>query len=172
VHRLARDPGGDTGYTAAHHADRPIVAMGFIIADLLRAFILGWIGDHPQAGRHALGLRRLRKTRNQTQTTFLKLPERIEALGLILLIALLVWRLMEHTMRTELKATDTALPGWDNKPCKRPTSYMLTWKFRGIIVLRIGEERRLAQPLSATQEAFLKALKVPASCFTQAEPWV
>jgi hypothetical protein len=49
---------------------------------------------------------------------------------------------------------------------------MLTWKFRGIIVLRIGEERRLAQPLSAIQEAFLKALKVPASCFIQAAPWV
>jgi transposase len=103
---------------------------------------------------------------------FLKRPERIEALGLILLIALLVWRLMEHTMRTELEATDTDLPGWDNKPTRRPTSYMLTWKFRGIIVLRIGEERRLAQPLSATQEAFLKALRVPVSCFTQAAPWV
>jgi len=103
---------------------------------------------------------------------FLKRPERIEALGLILLIALLVWRLIEHTMRTELESADTDLPGWDNKPTRRPTSYMLTWKFRGIIVLRIGEERRLAQPLSATQEAFLKALRVPASCFTQAAPWV
>jgi len=100
---------------------------------------------------------------------FLKRPERIEALGLILLIALLVWRLIEHTMRTELEAADTDLPGWDNKPTRRPTSYMLTWKFRGIIVLRIGEERRLAQPLSATQEAFLKALRVPASCFFQVE---
>jgi transposase len=100
---------------------------------------------------------------------FLKLPERIEALGLILLIALLVWRLMEHTMRTELETTDTDLPGWDNKPTTRPTAYMMTWKFRGIIVLRIGEERRLAQPLSATQEAFLKALTVPASCFSQVE---
>ena len=100
---------------------------------------------------------------------FLKRPERIEALGLILLISLLVWRLLEHTMRTELETTDTELPGWDNKPTRRPTAYMLTWKFRGIIVLRNGTERRLAQPLSATQEAFLKALKVPASCFYQVE---
>ena len=88
-------------------------------------------------------------------------------MGLILLIALLVWRLIEHTMRTELETADTDLPGWDNKPTRRPTGYMMTWKFRGIIVLRIGEERRLAQPLSATQEPFLKALKAPASCFYQ-----
>jgi transposase len=96
---------------------------------------------------------------------FLKRPERIEALGLILLISLLIWRLIEHTMRTELKAADTTLPGWDDKPTRRPTSYMMTWKFKGIMVLRIGQKRQLARPLSLTQEAFLKALKVPESCF-------
>ncbi len=96
---------------------------------------------------------------------FLKRPERIEALGLILLISLLIWRLIEHTMRTELKATDTTLPGWDDKPTQRPTSYMMTWKFKGLIVLRIGQKRQMAQPLSSTQEAFLQALKVPVSCF-------
>ena len=101
---------------------------------------------------------------------FLKRPERIEALGLILLISLLVWRLVEHTMRTELEEADTTLAGWDNKPTKRPTSYMVRWKFCGIIVLRIGEERQLARPLSETQKAFLNALKVPINCFTQEFP--
>ncbi len=96
---------------------------------------------------------------------FLKRPERIEALGLILLISLLIWRLIEHTMRTELKAADTTLPGWDDKPTQRPTSYMMTWKFKGFMVLRIGQRRQMARPLSPTQEAFLRALKVPVSCF-------
>ena len=96
---------------------------------------------------------------------FLKKPERIEALGLILLISLLIWRLMEHTMRTELAAADKKINGWDNKPTKRPTSYMLTWKFKGIIVLCVGEKRQLARPLSLNQREFLKILKVPESCF-------
>lgn len=99
---------------------------------------------------------------------FLKRPERIEALGLILLISLLIWRLMEHAMRTDLEARDTTVPGWDNKPTRRPTAYMMTWKFKGVMVLCIGQQRRLAQPLSPTQEAFLRALQVPASCFTHA----
>ena len=60
---------------------------------------------------------------------FLKRPERIEALGLILLISLLIWRLIEQTMRSELKAADTTLPEWNEKPTQRPTSYMMTWKF-------------------------------------------
>ncbi len=98
---------------------------------------------------------------------FLKRPERIEALGLILLISLLIWRLIEQTMRTELKAADTTLPGWDDKPTQRPTSYMMTWKFKGFMVLRIGQRRQMARPLSPTQEAFLKALKVPLNCFIE-----
>ena len=96
---------------------------------------------------------------------FLKRIERIEVLGLILLLSLLVWRLMEHIMRTELKDTEATLPGWDNKPTNRPTSYMMTWKFKGIMVICVEQKRQLARPLSPTQKAFLNALKVPESCF-------
>jgi transposase len=97
---------------------------------------------------------------------FLKRPQRIEALGLILLISLLIWRLIEHTMRADLEACDTTVPGWDNKPTPRPTAYMMTWKFKGVMILCIGQQRRLAHPLSPTQKAFLRALHVPDSCFT------
>jgi transposase len=98
---------------------------------------------------------------------FLKRPERIEAPGLILLIALLIWRLIELVMRTELQARQATVPGWDNKPTARPTAYMVTWKFKGVLILCIGGQRRLAKPLTDTQMAFLHALQVPASCFTQ-----
>jgi len=66
---------------------------------------------------------------------FLKRPERIEALGLILLISLLIWRLIERVMRTELNARQATLPGWDNKPTTRPTAYLVTWKFKGVLIL-------------------------------------
>jgi len=101
---------------------------------------------------------------------FLKRPERIEALGLILLIALLIWRLMEQVMRTELQARQATVPGWDNKPTARPTAYMVTWKFKGVLILCVGKERMLAKPLTNTQKAFLQALQVPASCFTSSPP--
>jgi len=97
---------------------------------------------------------------------FLKRPERIEAIGLVFLIALLVWRLMEHTMRSELKHKNATIPGWDNKETKRPTSYMLTWKFKGVMSLCIGGTRQLAKPLSQVQRRFLEILKIPINCFT------
>jgi hypothetical protein len=70
-------------------------------------------------------------------------------------------------MRTELQARQATVPGWDNKPTARPTAYMVTWKFKGVLILCIGGQRRLAKPLTDTQMAFLHALQVPASCFTQ-----
>jgi transposase len=97
---------------------------------------------------------------------FLKKPERIEALGLILLLALLLWRLMERAMRRHVDTTSTPLPGWDKKTTERPTAFMMVTKFAGVIVLKCGHDRQLARPLSAVQHHYLTALDVPATCFT------
>jgi transposase len=97
---------------------------------------------------------------------FLKKPERIEALGLVLLLALLLWRLMERAMRTHVDSTSTPLPGWDKKATERPTSFMMVTKFAGVIVVKRGHDRQLARPLSAVQQQYLTALDVPATCFT------
>ncbi len=97
---------------------------------------------------------------------FLKKPARIEALGLILLLALLIWRLMERTMRRHVDTTSTPLPGWDKKTTERPTAFMMVTKFAGLIVLKLGHDRQLARPLSVVQQHYLTALDVPATCFT------
>jgi transposase len=97
---------------------------------------------------------------------FLKKPERIEALGLILLLALLLWRLMERAMRRHVDLTRTPLPGWDKKATERPTAFMMVTKFAGVIVLKLGSHRHLSHPLSAVQHRYLTALDVPATCFT------
>ena len=89
---------------------------------------------------------------------FLKTPERIEALGAILLISLLVWNLIEHTMRKHVTHTAIPLPGWDGKPTRRPTTFMMTTKFAGLQIVRIGNHYRLAQPLREVQAAYLRAL--------------
>ncbi len=99
---------------------------------------------------------------------FLKTPQRLEALGLILLIALLSWPLMEAQMRRTLEQTRTPLPGWNNRPTLRPTAYMVTIKFKGLLILKQGAQRRLARALSHTQQAFLRALGVQESIFTSA----
>ncbi len=49
-------------------------------------------------------------------------------------IALLIWRLIEYAMRQHLNDTQSQLPGWDHKPTTRPTAYMLTIKFKGLLI--------------------------------------
>jgi transposase len=97
---------------------------------------------------------------------FLKKPERIEAFGVVLLLALLLWRVMERAMRTYVDSRNTSLPGWDKKATERPTAFMMVTKFTGVIVLKLGHHRQLARPLSVVQQRYLTALDVPVACFT------
>lgn len=96
---------------------------------------------------------------------FLKSPRRIEALGLILVLALLIWRLMERTMRLNLRANQSTITGWEKRQTSRPTSLMLTTKFVGIFVLVSSLRRRLAQPLNPVQIRYLKILELTPEIF-------
>jgi transposase len=97
---------------------------------------------------------------------FLKKPERIEALGLVLLLALLIWRLLERSLRRHVETTGNALPGWDKRETTRPTAFMLMTKFAAVLVLKVGPQRQLAQALSAVQQQYLAALGITPARFT------
>jgi hypothetical protein len=96
------------------------------------------------------------------KSLLLKKPERLEAVELVLLLALLLWRLLERTMRTYVDSTRTPVPGWDKQATKRPTAFMRVTKFAGVIVVKLGPHRQRAHPLSAVQHRYLTALDVPA----------
>jgi transposase len=96
---------------------------------------------------------------------FLKKPNRIEVLGLVLLIALLIWRLMERCMRRYLDETESEITGWKKRPTKRPTSFMMTTKFLSILVAKSGKERQLVRPLRPVQLEYLQALGVNQEIF-------
>jgi len=97
---------------------------------------------------------------------FLKSPRRIEALGLILVLALMIWRLMERTMRVSLKENNSKVVGWNNRQTSRPTSFMMTTKFVSVIVIRTEKRRFLAEPLDPVQERYLEILGLSAAVFT------
>jgi transposase len=100
-------------------------------------------------------------------SVFLKKPERIEALGLILVISLLLWRLIELNMRSYLEKQQTTIPGWDNKPTERPTTFMMTTKLDNIRIIKIRHQRTLNARLSSVQEKYLLALGLTSTIFTQ-----
>jgi len=98
--------------------------------------------------------------------TFLKAPRRIEVLGMILIIALLIWRLMERSMRSWVNNSGETLPGWDGKQTRKPTSFMMTTVINGIQVIAPKKGPRfLFKGPSPTQLAFLNAMGIDESVF-------
>ncbi|MFT5192679.1 MAG: hypothetical protein ACI957_005737, partial [Verrucomicrobiales bacterium] len=61
---------------------------------------------------------------------------------------------------------DLKLKDLDRKPTKRPTSFIMIHKFRGILVMSRGRERCLASPLSYEQGQYLIALGLKGTIFT------
>jgi len=96
---------------------------------------------------------------------FLKSPSRIEALGLILVLALLICRLMERTMRLNLRTTDSTVTGWDKRQTSRPTFLMLTTKFVGVFFLVSALGRRLGNPFNPVQLRYLEILDLTPEIF-------
>lgn len=99
----------------------------------------------------------------------LKQPRRIEALGTILLLSLLIWRLFERAMRDYIKKEKTTITGLDKKQTTRPTAYMMTTKFMSVLVMSFGGQRQVSGGLNDVQKEYLKALSLPLSVFTDFE---
>ena len=86
---------------------------------------------------------------------------------MILVISLLVWRLMERTMRVSLKESGSTVTGWDKRQTTRPTSFMMSIKFQSVLVFRTDSGRFPANPLNSTQLQYLKILGLLPEIFTE-----
>jgi hypothetical protein len=63
---------------------------------------------------------------------FRERPERIVALALVMVLCLLVYRLAEHRLRTQLAATGQTVPNQLKQPTYRPTMRWMFQCFEGI----------------------------------------
>lgn len=100
--------------------------------------------------------------------TFLHKSERIDALGMIIIIALTIWRLMERSLRAWIENNEEELTGWGGKNTDKPTSFMLSKFFYGIFVIKTPENQRfLIEDLNDRNKKFLKALGLDESVFTE-----
>jgi transposase len=96
---------------------------------------------------------------------FLKTPSRIDALAMILIISLMIWRLMERSMRLYVQNTKTMLPGWRDRNTDKPTSFMMATAIVGIMVISIGKQRKFLREPNDRHLAFLTALGLTSSVF-------
>lgn len=89
------------------------------------------------------GFRFLKDPLFLASSVFLKKPERIMALSLIMVLCLLVYRLAEQRLRTRLAETEQTIPDQVNKPTQRPTMRWVFQCFEGIELLHIHTPERV-----------------------------
>jgi transposase len=65
-------------------------------------------------------------------SVFVKKPERIVALSLVMVLCLLVYRLAEHRLREQLAATGQTVPSQRKQPTDRPTMRWIFQCFEGV----------------------------------------
>ncbi len=88
------------------------------------------------------GFRFLKSPEFLTSSIFLKKPQRIEALLMIMTLSLLVYAGLEHKIRQELAEADEFFPSMvKNKTTTKPTARWVFLKFEGIDILEIGGQR-------------------------------
>ena len=71
-------------------------------------------------------------------SVFVKKPERIVALGFIMVLCLLVYRFAECRLRSQLAQAEQTLPNQIHKPTSTPTMRWIFQCFEGIDLLRIS----------------------------------
>jgi transposase len=95
------------------------------------------LGRYKDQGRTVeRGFRFLKDPLFFTGSTFLKRPERVMALGMVMALALLVYALGEWALRRGLAETGSSLPDGKGKPTQRST---LRWVFQLFIWVRLVE---------------------------------
>ena len=89
------------------------------------------------------GFRFLKSPDFLTSSLYLKKPERIEALLMVMTCCLMVYAALEHKIRRELKAQSVYFPNLKYKPSQNPTARWVFFCFQGIHVLTISDEQQL-----------------------------
>ena len=95
------------------------------------------VTTYKEQGGVERGFRFLKDPLFLASSVFVKKPERIIALSLIMVLCLLVYRLAEFRLRARLAETEQTIPDQVHKPTARPTMRWVFQCFEGIELLHV-----------------------------------
>jgi len=104
------------------------------------------------------GFRFLKSPDFLTSSLYLKKPERIEALLMIMTCCLMIYAALEHKIRQELKAQELHFPDMKKKPTQRPTARWVFFCFQGIDILVVDDNQQHVVNLQTRHQTILNCL--------------
>jgi transposase len=107
------------------------------------------------------GFRFLKDPRFLASSLYLKKPERIMALLMVMTVCLLVYAALEYRIRTALTAHEATFPDQTGKPIQHPTARWVFQYFVGIHLLRMPGEGAMVLNLNDEHRTLLRLLGKP-----------
>lgn len=107
------------------------------------------------------GFRFLKSPDFLVSSLFLKKPERIEALLMVMTCCLMIYAALEHLIRKQLAATHAFFPDMKKKPTQKPTARWVFFCFQGIDELSIDQNQKIVINLQKRQKIILTCLGPP-----------
>jgi transposase len=104
------------------------------------------------------GFRFLKSPDFLTSSFFLKKPERIEALLMVMTCCLMVYASVEYRIRQTLADKQAFFPDMKKKPTQRPTAKWVFFCFQGIALLTIDKQQQVVTNMMDRQRTILDCL--------------
>lgn len=104
------------------------------------------------------GFRFLKSPEFLTSSLFLKKPERIEALLMVMTCSLMIYAALEHRIRQSLQQKGLHFPDMKKKPSQNPTARWVFLCFSGIHELSVDDAPALIINLQGAQQTIIEAL--------------
>ena len=104
------------------------------------------------------GFRFLKDPLFMASTLFLKSPERIMALMMVMTLCLMVYAALEHRIRRGLAEHRQTFPDQKGKPAECPTARWVFQFFTGIHVLLVGQIAEVVLNINAHHQVLLALL--------------
>jgi transposase len=99
------------------------------------------LDEYKEQSKTEQGFRFIKDDTFEISSIFLKKPERITALMMVMTLCLMVYGFAEYTLRKSLLAAQDTLPNQMNKPTQRPTMKWIYRLFHGISLIRVQIEQ-------------------------------
>jgi len=107
------------------------------------------------------GFRFMKNPEFLTSSFYLKKPQRIEALLMVMTCCLMVYAGIEHKIRTGLKEKSLSFPNQKNKLIQNPTARWVFYCFHGIDILTIDQNQSIVVNLQERHHTILQTLGKP-----------
>ncbi|WP_052050570.1 IS1634 family transposase [Leptolyngbya sp. KIOST-1] len=96
-----------------------------------------------------------------TSSVFVKKPQRVEALALVMALTLLVYSLGQRKLRAQLAQADDAVLDQKQRPTRNPTFRWILQKFQAIHLVSVGTAQQVSN-LSEERSKIIRLMGFPA----------